>query len=89
MRPASRLLLLFVAARKVRIGRAFKAMEENMQSIKTTFTCAVTGKTEGGRGFSIFWLMVLAIAILDDSDSRDKDRRRKPEAPSPATPKPG
>lgn len=59
-----------------------------MQSIKTTFTCAVTGNTETGPGFSIFWLMVLAIAILDDSDRREKERRRKrDQAPPPATPK--
>jgi len=44
-----------------------------MQSIKLTFTRAATGRT----GFSTFWLLVLAVAILDDADRRDKDRRKK------------
>ena len=44
-----------------------------MQSIKLTFTRAATGKT----GFSTFWLMVWAIAILDDAERREKDRREK------------
>ena len=51
-----------------------------MQSISTTFTRAATGDADTSPGFSVFWLMVLAIAILDDSDRREKERRRKQQA---------
>ncbi|WOS62040.1 hypothetical protein [Sinorhizobium fredii] len=35
-------------------------------------------------GVSVFWLMVFAIAILDDGDRREKERRkRKPAEPQP------
>lgn len=67
-------------------------MEENMQSIKTTFTAAATGKT-ASPGFSFFWMMVWGITILDDSDRREKDRRRngdraaKAAIPKPPTPR--
>ena len=43
-----------------------------MQSIKLTFTRAATGKT----GLT-FWMLVLAVAILDDAERREKDRRKK------------
>jgi hypothetical protein len=78
-----------VAARKVRIGRASTAMEENMQSIRTAFTCATTGTAGEARGFTFFWMMVFAIAILDDSAEREEKRRKRNEAHrTPAGPKP-
>jgi hypothetical protein len=51
--------------------------EENMRTIKPAFSRAANGDRDPGPGFSVFWLMVLAIIILDDGDRRDKDRRRK------------
>jgi hypothetical protein len=64
-------------------------MEENMQSIKTAFTSAATGTAGGDHGFSFFWMMVFAIAILDDSESREKKRRKRSDAPrAPVGPKP-
>lgn len=79
-----------VAARKVRTGRASNiAMEENMQSITFTFTQAASGAAKPKRGFTVFWMMVLAIAILDDGERREKDRQRqcaqthKPAGPTP------
>jgi len=59
-----------------------------MLSIKSTFAAAASGRA----GFSIFWLVVFAIAILDDEDRRDKKRRKKREraAQAPALkPPPG
>lgn len=49
-----------------------------MQSITLTFTAAATGKPPKP-GFCIFWMMVLAIAILDDDKRREKERRREQE----------
>jgi hypothetical protein len=55
-----------------------------MFSIKSTFTAAASGT-----GFDIFWMLVLAIAILDDSDRRAKQQRdRKPAPPKPRCPTP-
>jgi hypothetical protein len=73
---------LSVAARKVRIGRAFKAMEENMQPIKSAFTRAAS-PAAASSGVSLFWLMVWAIAILDDSERREEERRKKRNRPQP------
>ena len=47
-----------------------------MISIKLAFGCAATGDS----GFSTFWLLVFAIAILDDAQRQDDKRRRKREA---------
>jgi hypothetical protein len=64
-------------------------MEENMQSIRTAFTCAATGTAGMAHGFSFFWMMVFAIAILDDSERREEKRRKRKEAHrAPAAPKP-
>ena len=60
-----------------------------MQSIRTAFTCAVTGTAGTDHGFSFFWMMVFAIAILDDSERRDEKRRKRNQAHrAPAAPKP-
>jgi hypothetical protein len=48
-----------------------------MRTIKFAFSRAALGDQNIDPGFSVFWLMVLAIIILDDADRRDKDRRRK------------
>lgn len=48
--------------------------------ISITFNCAAR---DDGPGISVFWLMVFAIAILDDSDRREADRRRKRKPASP------
>ena len=47
-----------------------------MISIKLAFGRAATGDP----GFSTFWLLVFAIAILDDAQRQDEKRRRKREA---------
>lgn len=44
-----------------------------MSSIKSTFTAAASGRI----GFSLFWLAVFAIAILDDEDRREQKHRDK------------
>ena len=49
-----------------------------MQPIKTAFTRAASDTAASPR-FSIFWLMVWAIAILDDSERREEQRRDKRE----------
>ena len=60
-----------------------------MQSIRTAFTCAATGNAGGDHGFSFFWMMVFAIAILDDGERREEKRRKRNDAPrAPAGPKP-
>lgn len=60
-----------------------------MQSIKTAFTCAAAGTAGEARGFSFFWMMVFAIAILDDSEERIDARRKRNQAHrAPAGPKP-
>jgi hypothetical protein len=57
-----------------------QAMEENMQSTKPTFNHAARGFT----GYSVFWLMVFAIAIIDDGESRTKKRKgKRDKAPKP------
>jgi hypothetical protein len=48
-----------------------------MRTIKFAFSRAASGDRDTGPGFSVFWLMVWAIVILDDADRRDKERRRK------------
>lgn len=41
-------------------------------------------------GVSVFWLMVFAIAILDDSDRRERERRKRDQAHRPPCgPQPG
>ncbi len=56
-----------------------------MLSIKSTFTAAASGSS----GFSVFWLLALAIAILDDADRREENRRDKREpAVWPRSPRP-
>jgi hypothetical protein len=50
--------------------------EEKMQ-ISITFNRVAV---ETDPGFSVFWLMVFAIAILDDSDRREKERRKRKRA---------
>ena len=51
--------------------------EEKMISIKLAFGRAATGDS----GFATFWLLVFAIAILDDAQRQDDKRRRNREAP--------
>ena len=55
-----------------------------MVSIKSTFTAAASGRT----GFSLFWLMVFAIAIIDDSERAEQKRREKRERFAKAATKP-
>jgi hypothetical protein len=50
-----------------------KPKEENMQ-ISITFNRAAA---DDGPGVSVFWLMVFAIAILDDGDRREEQRRKR------------
>jgi hypothetical protein len=65
-------------------------MEENMQSIKTAFTCAAAGDADPVPGFDIYWMMVWAIVILDDSERREEERRKRnranrpPDGPQPS-----
>ena len=47
-----------------------------MISIKLAFGRAATGDS----GFATFWLLVFAIAILDDAQRQDDKRRRKRDA---------
>ena len=37
-----------------------------------TFTQAASGSAKPKRGFMIFWMMIIAIAILDDGDAARK-----------------
>ena len=55
-----------------------------MISIKTAFGCAASGDS----GFSTFWLLVFAIAILDDAQRRDKRKKRDRDAKATHRPKP-
>jgi hypothetical protein len=61
-----------------------------MKSIKLSFTRAATGKTR----FSVFWLLVSAIVIINDTERREKERREKrnrqtkPPRKPPSGPKP-
>jgi hypothetical protein len=57
-----------------------KQAVENMKSIRTEFTCAA----KVGTSFAVFdacWMMVFAIAIVDDSERREKERRKKRSVP--------
>ena len=62
-----------------------------MKSIRFTFTRSTAYEP----GFSTFWMLVFAIAILDDAQARDKEQRKKrerfakPQPKPPAGPKPG
>lgn len=61
-----------------------------MQSIKPAFARAALPDT----GFSTFWLLVFAIAILDDEQRREKERKKRstraqPPRKPPAGPGPG
>lgn len=57
-----------------------KEMEEPMEPIANRFNQAADPPAPG---FSLFWMMVWAIAILDDSDDREKDRHNRPPRPPP------
>lgn len=48
-----------------------------MQSISSAFTRAAADHTASSPGIIVFWLMVWAIAILDDADRREEERRKK------------
>jgi len=50
-----------------------------MQPITPVFTRTAAGDAAASPRVSVFWLMVWAIAILDDSDRREEERRRKRE----------
>ncbi|WP_292615456.1 hypothetical protein [Mesorhizobium sp.] len=53
-----------------------------MQSITATFTAAARGRC-ATTGFSFFWMMVFAIAILDDSERRSEQRCKRNQSPRP------
>ena len=61
-----------------------------MESLKPVFTRAARSPT----GVSIFSLLLLALAIIDDADRRDKQQREKrnrhakPQRKPPSGPKP-
>lgn len=60
-----------------------------MQSITFTFTRAASVAAKPKRGFTIFWVTVLAIAILDESERREQSRQRQCEpAQKPSAPRP-
>ncbi len=46
-----------------------------MKKISFSYNQAAGGKIDNG--FSIFWMTVLAIAILDDDERREKERQQK------------
>ena len=50
-----------------------------MISIQIAFGRAVSGKPR----ISTFWLLVFAIAILDDAQRREEERRKKRESNPP------
>lgn len=50
-----------------------------MSTITSTFTRAASDKMHVRFGLSRYWMMVAAIAILDDSARREKQRRKKRE----------
>jgi agmatine deiminase len=59
------------------------------ESFAACYLNAYTGTAGAAHGFSFFWMMVFAIAILDDSAEREKKRRKRNEAfRRPAGPKP-
>ncbi|MDG4901408.1 MULTISPECIES: hypothetical protein [unclassified Mesorhizobium] len=76
LRVSSRVLPAPSRRMKARIGRAFQPKEENMQ-ISITFNRPAA---DDGPGVSVFWLMVFAIAILDDGDRREEKRRKRKHA---------
>lgn len=60
-----------------------------MPAISSTFTCAASDKKHVRFGLSRYWMMVAAVAILDESKRREKERRRKRERfTQPHRPKP-
>jgi hypothetical protein len=63
--------------------------EETMLTISITFIRAATGIPRPQAAVSTFWLLVFAVAILDDAERRDKEQRRKRECKGePIRPKP-
>lgn len=61
-----------------------------MPTISSTFTRAASDKKHVRFGLSAYWMMVAAVAILDDSARREKAQRRKRERatqPRPRKPK--
>lgn len=53
-----------------------------MRTIRTAFTRAATGVTiKTSPGVTVYWLLVFALAILDDSERRATERRRKRDLP--------
>lgn len=59
-----------------------------MQSISSTFTRAASGEARIDPGFSVFWMMVFAIAILDDAERREREKKRRRERQALAQPQP-
>jgi hypothetical protein len=51
-------------------------MEENMQPIRNAFNRAA-GIAAAAPRVSIFWLVLFAIVILDDSERREEERRKR------------
>lgn len=58
-----------------------------MHSLRFTLTLAASGDA-ADTGVSVFWLTVLAIAIMDDGDRRAKKRRHPAPAQPAGTPRP-
>ncbi|WP_065331616.1 hypothetical protein [Tritonibacter mobilis] len=62
-------------------------MEDNMFSLSLNFTAAAQRiKPQSTCGFSTFWMLVFAFAILEDGDRRKKDRQNnlsRPNGPRP------
>lgn len=52
-----------------------------MKTIRTAFTCAAKGGARF-KGLRVYWLMVFAIAIIDDGERRSK-RPAPPGVPTP------
>ncbi|MDV6225644.1 hypothetical protein R2G56_05035 [Nitratireductor aquimarinus] len=75
-------LPLFRGGKKGPDWPAFKAMEENMQSITLTFTVAASTKPCGTASIS-FWMIIWAIAILDESASKQRARKNAPASTKP------
>jgi hypothetical protein len=59
-----------------------------MLNIKSLFTRKASGRVSGF-GFSLFWMTIFAIAIIDDREAAEQKRRRDrggvspPAGPSP------
>lgn len=79
-------LPLFRGGKKGPDWPAFKAMEENMQSITLTFTVAASKKPRGTESIS-FWMIIWAIAILDESASKQRARKNVPARTKPPAPR--